>query len=158
MTDALQCFKCGVQLRRAVDDNEAQPDEGVMFSASGNYGSTVFDPMDGSYLLINICDRCVAEAGEQGRVLVGRAGRPVMCDVPIADDKTIKSNIGFEVIDNGALVHWNKDIMGFDDYCFLELEDLKQGVPNNIKIHLDVDRLISDLERVYENIDKKEES
>jgi len=41
-----------------------QPDDAVWFSAYGQYGSTVFDPCDGSQLRINVCDQCLAERSE----------------------------------------------------------------------------------------------
>jgi hypothetical protein len=37
------------------------PNDGVVFHARGNYGSTVFDPLDGTYLEVLICDDCLVE-------------------------------------------------------------------------------------------------
>lgn len=58
------CLVCGKPLDPAIppgvhDRSHNQPDEAVVFRAHGQYGSTVFDPMDGTYLEINICDNCV---------------------------------------------------------------------------------------------------
>jgi hypothetical protein len=38
---------------------EVHPMGGLHFRTHGHYGSTIFDPMDGSYLDIAICDGCV---------------------------------------------------------------------------------------------------
>lgn len=51
------------------EDN--QPSGGTAFHSSGHYGSTAFDPMDGTYLEINICDPCLIQAGSEGSVLIG---------------------------------------------------------------------------------------
>ncbi len=51
-TESFPCLKCGGVLTRVSDDYEGQPNDGGMCSSSGNYGSTVYDPMDGSYLAI----------------------------------------------------------------------------------------------------------
>jgi len=35
------------------------PSGGLSFHTQGHYGSSVFDPMDGSTLVVAICDPCV---------------------------------------------------------------------------------------------------
>jgi hypothetical protein len=72
MSDSFPCVVCGGTLARSDDSYEAQPGDGVMCTTHGNYGSTVYDPMDGSYLSFNVCDKCLVEAGEKGRVMEGR--------------------------------------------------------------------------------------
>lgn len=69
------CLCCGKRLYRAFRDYEAQPSEGVICTAKGNYGSTVFDPFDGETLFFNICDTCLVTKGKQGRVFSGRTHR-----------------------------------------------------------------------------------
>ena len=55
-----QCFKCAGRLTPVFKDDVPQYDGAVMFCASGNYGSTVFDPCGGEVrLVINICDTCL---------------------------------------------------------------------------------------------------
>ena len=67
---ALPCLKCGRELRQiggftwVPEDN--QPDDGVEFFTHGHYGSTVFDPCDGSKVIINVCDPCVSDALKSG--------------------------------------------------------------------------------------------
>jgi hypothetical protein len=46
------------------DEDISQPYDGLAFQSQGHYGSTVFDPMDGTYLEINICDECLLRASE----------------------------------------------------------------------------------------------
>jgi hypothetical protein len=70
--ESFPCLKCGRVLTRVTSDYEGQPNDGIMCSSHGNYGSTVFDPMDGSYLAFNICDPCVKRAARQGRLMVTR--------------------------------------------------------------------------------------
>lgn len=63
----MKCFKCeqeipilGPGLEDKEDSVGVNLDEGVRFYAYGSYGSTVFDPNDGSQLVIAICDTCLA--------------------------------------------------------------------------------------------------
>lgn len=54
------CFKCYKKLEPAFSAEEPQRHEAVTFTASGNYGSTVFDPpTGGAHLIIQICDECL---------------------------------------------------------------------------------------------------
>lgn len=65
---ALACIKCEKVLDNVYGDN--QPIDGVALLAYGAYGSTVFDPMDGSAIEINVCDACLTKAGLKGMVLL----------------------------------------------------------------------------------------
>jgi len=49
------CIICGEPLERAFG-LEQQPSGGIMCENAGNYGSAVFDSMDGERLAFNICD------------------------------------------------------------------------------------------------------
>lgn len=58
------CLVCDKELENwnYTDDNERKsfhPLDGLHFRSYGHYGSTVFDPMDGSSLDIAICDECL---------------------------------------------------------------------------------------------------
>lgn len=62
------CLACGKELdnleyttRSNGTKVEVHPMDGLHFRTYGHYGSTVFDPMDGAYLDIAICDECVAK-------------------------------------------------------------------------------------------------
>lgn len=54
------CLKCNTEL----DDVQGgspyiQPMGGLAFLTYGHYGSTIFDPMDGSWIEIAVCDECL---------------------------------------------------------------------------------------------------
>lgn len=78
--EALPCIACGNELNNAFHDMTNQPSDGTAFESSGHYGSTAFDPMDGSYIEINVCDRCLVAAREKGRVLRGMHRKMVLCE------------------------------------------------------------------------------
>lgn len=67
------CIVCGTKLGNVFGDDipcpHNQPSDGLAFSTRGHYGSTVFDPMDGSSLEINVCDPCLEKAIARGDVL-----------------------------------------------------------------------------------------
>lgn len=63
------CLICGKELKSMIPEHAPMmPGDAVVFSASGNYGSCVFDEEDGSVLAGNICDDCVIVAYKQGRL------------------------------------------------------------------------------------------
>lgn len=67
----LTCIKCEKQLQN-ISDGCHQPNDGLGFHTRGAYGSTYFDPMDGSYLEVTICDECVEEADKRGIIGHGK--------------------------------------------------------------------------------------
>lgn len=76
--NALPCIVCGGALIGCSTPN--QPLDALAFSTSGHYGTTLFDPMDGSALEINVCDPCLAKAGAAGRVLHYREPKNIQRD------------------------------------------------------------------------------
>lgn len=65
------CIVCGCKLESACGDGPYnQPSGGTAFWTAGHYGSTVWDPMTGQKLEINVCDPCLKKAGEHGRVII----------------------------------------------------------------------------------------
>ena len=72
--DPVPCIVCGTQLETVFDPSQNQPHKGTVFMTNGHYGSTFFDPMDGSSLEIVVCDECCKKAVEQKR-MVYRNGR-----------------------------------------------------------------------------------
>lgn len=99
--DSFPCLVCDKTLRRAFQDYEAQPNDGVLCSTNGNYGSTIFDPMDGSELVFNICDDCLVKAGEQGRIMATRSRVHVTTDY--------LGVVGWEAVDR-PYIPWHKDL------------------------------------------------
>lgn len=75
---ALPCIACGRELRNIDEAATNQPYAGTAFGSHGHYGSTIYDPMDGHYIEINVCDACLALHRE--RVLEGRDSKPVLED------------------------------------------------------------------------------
>lgn len=63
----LPCLICGASLDPAVTGSSLPV--ATVFRAPGNYGSGVFDPLSRYVeLAVNVCDGCLTEAGQQGRV------------------------------------------------------------------------------------------
>ena len=56
----IPCMLCGKDLRNVWDDI-TQPSGGVQFTSYGNFGSRVFDPMNGEQLVIHFCDDCLID-------------------------------------------------------------------------------------------------
>lgn len=70
----VNCIVCDRMFESALPDDglrHNQPSSGLCFHAFGQYGTTVFDPMDGCYLEINVCDKCIVAAAERSAVLIG---------------------------------------------------------------------------------------
>ena len=72
----LPCIVCREPLNNVLPDaigDFNQPSNGLAFITYGHYGSTIFDPVlvNGQWLEINICDKCVLAATEDGIVLNG---------------------------------------------------------------------------------------
>lgn len=103
---ALPCIICRTPLKNVFDDCANQPSQGLAFKSKGHYGSTAFDPMDGTHLEINLCDICLDTAAEEDFVYVGRDRRPV-----VTEDN---ENIGWIDVHNEP-VHWRLRLAGFDD-------------------------------------------
>jgi hypothetical protein len=60
-----RCFACGTLLgcagpARPRAESTRALDGGLVFRATGNYGSTLLDPADGRVWEIVVCDRCAA--------------------------------------------------------------------------------------------------
>jgi len=77
----LPCIVCGKSLEAIFPTDllgedttggYVQPAGANTFRTSGTYGSTVFDPLDGSWLEINVCDPCVLAAQAAGRTREAR--------------------------------------------------------------------------------------
>jgi hypothetical protein len=73
MTDALPCIVCHQPLESVFPEVGNQPNGGLVFRSSGNYGSTVYDPVEvltgrHQHLQINVCDPCIVAATEAQRV------------------------------------------------------------------------------------------
>lgn len=85
----MKCIVCRKDLKNLPTGEDNHPSDGVAFQSHGNYGSTVFDPMDGTYLEINICDPCLSQAGMEGNVMMGfpqpAPPRGALCGWPLIE-------------------------------------------------------------------------
>lgn len=67
----MNCFKCLKELEPAFPGSEKFEDNGevsggLIFTAYGNYGSRVYDPvMSAPHLVIWICDECIVGQKDQ---------------------------------------------------------------------------------------------
>ena len=76
--EALPCAVCGAAVENMDDTYANSPYAATAFQTHGHYGSTIFDPMNGSYLELNVCDSCVRRLGEEGKILLGQDRKRVM--------------------------------------------------------------------------------
>ena len=76
MSKVLSCFVCHKELKACWpgiihdDGDYVQPSEGNSFITYGTYGSGYFDPMDNSYLSLNLCDSCTEKAVDEGSIVL----------------------------------------------------------------------------------------
>lgn len=123
----LACIVCRKALDSAIpapvpfsEDN--QPSEGTAFTTEGHYGSTAFDPMDGSRLEVNICDECLTRAGRDGLVLWQQAFRLIARN----DNEVI---VGREWLDRPA-VEWSPDTVSEpEDHLYIDPREIGKGGP-----------------------------
>jgi hypothetical protein len=57
----IPCFVCGKALEEVADEGDNHPSGALVLNSFGHYGTKVFDPMDGSWLELNVCDPCLLE-------------------------------------------------------------------------------------------------
>lgn len=55
----IECVCCGKEMPNIMERKGVQPVGGLEFHTAGHYGSTFFDPMDGTLLIVGICDECL---------------------------------------------------------------------------------------------------
>jgi hypothetical protein len=82
----LSCIACQKHLTSAWKGElevKNQPWHGTAFLTHGHYGSTVFDPMDGSSLEISVCDDCLQTAAKRRQVLYHHNGDSRLWQEPI---------------------------------------------------------------------------
>jgi hypothetical protein len=113
-SSSLPCIVCSKTLSNVFEDVENQPNDGLTFMSHGQYGSTEFDPMDGTYIEINVCDECLVAAREKGNVLHGRNRRLVLSEGCV---------VGFEHVDRG-LFPWTGEENFDDDVLHVEPDEI----------------------------------
>lgn len=69
MKTLVKCVICDGKLSCWSQEGEAiQPIGGLSFISYGSYGSTVFDPMDGTMITICVCDKCLMKDIDEKKV------------------------------------------------------------------------------------------
>ena len=64
------CIVCGYEPDTAFHGcTSNQPYKATTFLSRGHYGSTFFDPMDGTYIEINVCDVCLERAKSDKKIV-----------------------------------------------------------------------------------------
>lgn len=59
----VDCIVCSKTMESVLPEGKGiQPLGGLAFSSHGHYGSSYFDPMDGSFIEIAVCDECLTKA------------------------------------------------------------------------------------------------
>ena len=69
---AVACICCRRDLKDLGTGSPNHASDANAFISYGQYGSRLFDPMDGSYLEVNICDQCLEMAVTDCLVLRGK--------------------------------------------------------------------------------------
>ncbi len=62
----IPCIICNKALEPVFPETSDQPSQANSFVTHGTYGSEYFDPLDGSYIYINICDGCLEALESSG--------------------------------------------------------------------------------------------
>jgi hypothetical protein len=71
-----RCICCKTELDNITEEEIGlQPVNGLAFESHGHYGTTVFDPMNGSKIAVAICDACITRASHEGDVLIKISGQ-----------------------------------------------------------------------------------
>lgn len=119
------CIICGANLERVFTD-EGQPNDGVVCTTHGNYGSTVFDDLTGEYLAFNICDSCLTDKAAEGRVMITRSSIPVQLDIQ-------PGICGAYPVDR-PYVPWHVGMEPWDERFTVSTEEIVEGTyPRDIR-------------------------
>ncbi len=105
---SLPCIVCRKKTYRVMEGgHETQPSDAMSFSSPGAYGTTVFDPMDNSELVVVICDECLVKAGKDGIVHLSQPRIAIMSDFPDQEHYT-PVEVGYYSPERADVV-WNPD-------------------------------------------------
>jgi hypothetical protein len=132
--ESLPCIVCR-EPQEAVWDYELQPSEATAFRTQGHYGSTAFDPMDLSELVIVVCDECLDKAGRDQIVALDQPRLPLAISIDGAD-----MAVGYYAPGTREHVEWDPDA----DYppervAYVEPEEVATvtGLPKSAMVRAD---------------------
>ncbi len=74
-----------------INAAENQAYGGLAFTSYGQYGGTLFDPMDGTFIEVNICDDCLRILSKRSLVLTGRSSRLVRVNGSIWGSQKVRT-------------------------------------------------------------------
>lgn len=123
------CIICDKVVYKVFEGVENQPYEATNFQSYGQYGSTTWDPFDGSYLEINICDTCMREKAAAGKILVTRSHRPIIAA------GTRYLTVGREIVDRPFMI-WKgpeEELWLEDDVLYVEPEEVGTDMGRNVE-------------------------
>ena len=133
--EALPCIVCNKRLRNCDPEwLHNQPVDGTTCRTYGNYGSTVFDPLDHSFLTFSVCDECLREKGRAGKVSWNREHNNVTTTWPIVYEiggvkklsHLARSIIGRIACDRNP-VTWNPDESYEEEPIHFDIEEILSG-------------------------------
>lgn len=95
----INCIVCAADVENwdiaHPDEDVVQPIGGTVFRTYGHYGSTVFDPIDGSFLDIVICDECLKSRLDRAYPGMNEQYRSQL-DAKIAEGEYLISQINWD--------------------------------------------------------------
>jgi hypothetical protein len=123
----LNCVRCNRAVESMDDSDINSPSGALPFTTEGHSGSTIFDPLNGCYIEINICDECIRELGEMGQVLMGQGRKQV---VTYTDDLQLSLVVGWYKVQR-ELVPWHPGLEteGLDDRMVVEPSEVGTDMP-----------------------------
>jgi hypothetical protein len=133
------CVRCDREVEAMDKDYTNSPYGATAFRTHGHYGSTIFDPMNGCFLEINLCDECIAVLGERGQILMGQDYKQVMTYASAVSNwqSDAPTVIGRMPIKR-EMVPWHKGLEyeGEEDAMFMEPDEiLNQKLYPEVQYH-----------------------
>jgi hypothetical protein len=136
----LPCIRCDKDIpgvNNGPDYDGNQPSGGTTFSSTGQYGSTIFDPMDGSFIQVNVCDECLAVLAEKQTddrpiILAGRNTRLVWLEYA--------GIVGYQDIPYETTV-WVPGERQFKSRRNMKLRELDAPIPDDVHLNIEPQQL-----------------
>ena len=120
----MNCFKCEEELPTFMDNH---PGDAITFTSYGQYGSTVFDPMDHSFLEVHICDKCLVSGGDAGLISIAQTMENLY--VPVKYEHCVTDTLVGSIVTRHYIpIPWNKDLPFLHDRKFVisDVEELRR--------------------------------
>jgi hypothetical protein len=120
--NALPCIVCDRQIESMDDSYINSPYGATAFETQGHYGSTIFDPMNGTYLELNVCDSCLRRLASEEKILLGQTRKRVMTNTRIGGGDEIPLFVGWLAVKR-EMTTWHPGTEDDDD-VFISLDDV----------------------------------